>query len=125
MFKVSLPISGKKIQNTYHALVSALSRVNPSPKFETSVFHYLYEATTQFHISKVLQYIFNFQDKTIAHPQYIHFTKDHQSEFYPLRNSAEEFSISPMGGSAKKLSSSHDTDFVNTMVDNYFFLGFN
>lgn len=53
------------------------------------------------------------QDKSVSLPQY--FTKDHQSDLYPLRNSPEEISITPVGR-VKKLSSSNDIDFVNTMV---------
>ncbi|XP_065360311.1 uncharacterized protein LOC135954165 [Calliphora vicina] len=55
-------------------------------------------------------------EKTSSRPQY--FTKDHQSEFYPLPNSEEEICITPIGR-AKKLSSSHDIDFVNTMNNPY------
>lgn len=62
------------------------------------------------------------QDKSVSLPQYI--TKDHQTDLYPLRNSAEEISITPIGR-VKKLSSSHDIDFVNTMVLIIIFLMFN
>ncbi|XP_037820287.1 uncharacterized protein LOC119609531 [Lucilia sericata] len=55
-------------------------------------------------------------EKTSSRPQY--FSKEHQHEYYPLPNSVEEISITPIGR-AKKLSSSHDIDFVNTMNNPY------
>lgn len=62
--------------------------------------------------------LFSFKEKsTTLRPQYLKFTKDHESEFYPPQNSIEEISITPIAGSAKKLSShQQDIDFVNRMV---------